>query len=491
MKKSKLTVITDILIVFTSFFMLIFTILSDRYYTLFKQAYFFALPNSMIMPLANIEPVNFKCRKHYSPLFTYTSQGNHEGCYAKLIHLLKDIPCSDERLEPFKKGAIEIPEIDRDEFHIWRNVSICGKRYAEDELNMTYAQHGFDCPAGYIDCGYIDAFGDRLCIGGPECPITYINITHDVSEYDSKNYTIIPLTAGKFFVYSRQPNFKSFIPFDFAIGEDLPCVLTDRISFISKPFPLTKNKDSYGCDDYYKGRRGEGDNYDNYLDHRYILLDSISTTEFYERNEDYSLTLFPSTETWSYNTTSNMNLYYRPRVRINTECVNNKNRAQFSMALDTVKIKQFTMVLLNLGNILFLCVFISILSMMRIVRNIPSIILGFIKLLFALCFIGGNTYLAYSQSSTDNILMERMHIATNLHCMDRTTLFSIQEIHGAQEFLDSWESMNTIIFYSCIPYSVSVVIQLVWYVIYLCKKFKKLRRIKKSPMGLEMLDNSK
>jgi hypothetical protein len=490
MKNSKITVLIDILLLTVSFVMLIFTIMSDRYYTIFKQTYFYALPNQKILPLANIEPVNFKCRKNYSPLFTYTYQGNYEGCYLKTLHLLKDLPCSDERLLPFKKGAVEIPELDRDGFHIWRNVSLCGKRYTEDTFNFTYAKSMESCPVNYTDCGYIDVFKDRLCVAGPECPITYLNITTDISMFDSDNYTAIPLTDNKYLVYSREPNLQSFIPIDFSISEDIPCILPDRISYSSRPFPLAKNKENMGCNYNYKGKRGDDRNYTNYLDKRFILLDSIFTTEIFEHNEANSLNLLPNTETWTRNTTSRMNLYYRTRIRVNTECVNNENRALFRMALDTIKIRQYILVLLNLANMLFLCIFISVLSMM-LVNSIPSLILRFVKLTLSTAFITANIYIAWSLFAIDQVVIDRMETAITSRCMDETTIFAMDEIYGAKGFLDGWKTSNYLTLFSNIPYMLLITIQGVWYFVYLYKKLKEMRRKADPAMfTVEMLHKS-
>jgi hypothetical protein len=486
MKKSKLTAIADILLIFLSFFMLVFAILSDRYYTIYKQTYDYALSNNGILPLLNIETVNFKCRKNYSPLFTYSYFGSSEGCYLPLLRLIKTIPCSDERLKKLKP-AIEIPELDRDDFHMWRNVTLCGKRYMPGQNEFKYIESHKTCPGGFKECGYTDMFKDKMCINATECPITYIAFDEDISKYDLKKFKTLQVTDGKYLVYSREPNYESYIPIDFSIGEDVPCILPDRHNFISKPYPLLKNKDKLGCDNHLKGNKTEG--HIDYEDHRYIKLDSIPTTEFFNRNEGGFINLLPETTSWKRNKTSVMNLYFRTRIRINNECVTDENRIHYKVAIDTIKIRLFTMVLLNLANVILVCAFIAILSMTKVVRKIQNIIVGFIKILYSLVFISINTYFSASIFTMSHVVFERMKTVRNLHCMDKTSLFSMNEIYGANGFLDDWEIMNNLAFYSCIPYSILIFIQLVRYSVKLYYRIRN-KKVTETQIALKMIDKS-
>ena len=474
MRNSKLTVITDVLLIIYSFILVIISLLSDKYLTGYKQSVNKLFFNFRFEPLKDIHEFRWNCSKDYHALFIGSYNGNSEGCYKRSEHILYYHKCNFTKFET-DEDYQKIPEINETNLYIWRNKFICGKRYKSDELNKSYITEKDECPEGFRMCAYADLYKNKMCvINNQDCPITHISI-RDINTVKSSNYKYISLDDSKELVYSRHEK-ESYIPIDFKISQNIPCIESDRISNTSEAFPLTKNLDKYGCLSKNKNNSNYSD-YLNYLDKRYILLDTMMEKDYLYNNDLEDILKFPELSYWKKNYTNNINLYYRTTIKMNYECSSYKDNIYFTDIVEEGKIYQFSQIVLSLANLIIICVFVSLLSILKIGNKNQNILIGFIKILLLYAFIITNTYISTLIKRDSEFINEKISFFLKNKCLDETSIFSFYNIYKADTLLDNWKIFNSYNFWSSFPYGLLILINSTKYIY---KTYLRIRNRKRN-----------
>ena len=487
MKKSKVTVITDVFMLIFSFIFVILSVLSHKYLTNFRY-YTNILLIKDAYPVKSIEITRFNCRQDYEHFSNELYYGNVGGCYLPTLKLLFDKNCTDDSIS-FIEDRRSIPRIAETPLYIWRDTNICIKRYKLDNDSMyDYVPNTKECPQNYRKCGKIDAFNNLCMLNDIDCPITDI-IFRDINSKDPipDGYEQLALNdETTILLYTRQPQLDKSIPIDFRISQNIPCIDSTMVSNITNIFPLQKQQEKYGCKVINPSNKTE---VEYQYDERYDVLDSYQLRKYYEQNELNDINSFPNLPTWKKDKNAVINLYKRTGVNINYECMDIDSRSSFNRSDRTLKIVGFKMIIYSLANLFILCIFLSIINIIKVNNKIQNSLLNFFKLSFLALFI----VLLFLDMDELNKLGKEMSRVLEVmkleKCLDEITSSIYFKMMHIDKYLEYWNNtVSTITILNYIYIGVFI-IQFFKFVHKTYLRIRNLRRNKESQNILQQALN--
>ena len=490
MKNSKITVITDFLGLGIAFAMLVLTILAMKYVSNSRQLFFKIYPNGHLPPIQDIQASRWRCKSGYEPIFNFTFPGTQGvGCSCLNIGIYPNVTCKEySEITANDKTCVTIPALDKTILNVWRNSTLCIKRMSFMPTIMIVGVNE-TCPVSYSNCGYYDMHKDIMCISTSNltdgvCPINSISIVNkneiDENDIDLKQ---IPLDLNMVLVYSRKENAQSFIPVDFVVSENTPCIRYEKVSNISIQHPYYNDSNlNYGCHD-------QADNNNKiinstYLDKRYEIVDTVRADNFLIMNDLGVLNSFPNYLNYTRNTSLSYNLYARSYVRSFTNCINDAELHELINHLLGATSYQWILLVVNMINIFILCIFNAYLGLLKIQNKMQNILITLFKNLYCYSFLIGNVYSCfYLFSISSAINKKETSIETN-GCTDETTLFAYSDIYEVNFYLNNWVTYNTINLYLCIPYAIVTTLQFTRFIL---KTYWRIRNRKRNEQARVLL----
>ena len=504
--KSKLTILTDILMLIILFFTFMCSIIANKYTLLLKLSFLETFQNQYTNPITKIDISRWRCKSNYNYLFDFSYPGNLYGCYDyNTSELLLNITNKEECVGS-KRAFIE--GIDNTPMSAWRSKVICVKR--EDYTNISYITRQKDnCPEGYKFCGFYNVFNDNFCvINDYKCPIFYFDIKrNNETKIDYANYLQLSDKYELVYSYNTSNQYinSSYVKVDFRIGEDFPCITKNRFSYKYQLFPFLNNKEKFGCfenktvdhskiinnadktsddgnkisdnfnktteiiyeiyenDIIYNKKDNKNIEYENYLDKRYEVIDSsYKRFDFNEANDLKFLNDLPTIDDWKNNSTATLKLYSRPYISPNFTCLGDNYKKFFEMKehLDKLKKLNFTLICLLLGNLFSLCFFITILTLMKITSINQNLMMSILKNIHSCLFCFFIYWYIQSIYEKDQEFKMNYFYFLNIQCFDKTTEFAIENVNGFKEILNIRRINLNVIIYSGLPYCICLFIQI-------------------------------
>jgi hypothetical protein len=479
MKKSKVTVITDVLMIIISFIFVILTVLSHKYLTNYRQhtkILFFVEPD----PIKSIEVSRWNCRKGYEHFVNDEYPGIYGGCYLPTLNLLLKKNCSDESIS-FIKKRISIPEIEKTKVYFWRNTNLCVERYKFDNVEYEYIPESRNCSEGFRKCGKIDIF-NYLCVGESfECPITDLKFQSREKPYRA-DYNPILLGDNKtMLLYTNVPQLKNntFIPTDFTISPNIPCIDNSKISNSSDVFPLAKEPERYGCN--YKYVKDPGL---TYLDFRWEDIDVYDKISFYGHNELSELMSLPNMTMWSSAIENNMYLFLRTGSKLNYECFDKSRKINFYYSVRTLKIDGFKMIIYSLANMLILSIFLSLIKIIKIGNKIQNILLNFIKICFSILFIVAILLLIEEMKDQSKDVLDVLKMMEDEKCLDKNSYHIYFKSLKVDQYINNWDNTMKTIFIISYIYVGLAAIQVLKFI---HKTYLRIRNNRRNKEGVNVL----
>lgn len=451
MKNSKVTVITDVLLLILSFIMLVSAIIADKYAVNLKQMYNVMFANRELWPISNLIEAKTKCPTGFSKLYNFTYPGNEAGCYNNLTGSYSHSAC------PMSKTSdqIDIPSIKPTPTELWRNVLICAERMDLNQIPHIYMPYNYTCPSGFQNCGMFNINKDILCLHRNYlCPVNYLTVTKNLNE--TKNlYDWLELDDSIYLAYGNDNTTDRFIPVDFQVSQGYPCFRAERISNTTPVYPYQTKGIAYGCNPHDPLSLDQ-----DYLDRRYVKMDEMSITTFYEYNDLESVLYFPDMKNWKFNKYQNISLFSRTRIMPKLSCdYNDTKRSKFTEHLEEVKEMHFYLIVTQLGNMIILCTFMSLLSLMKIGSKVQNILISLLKLIFCVAFICANIYITQYNIRKSVKIEQYVFSLLQEKCLDDISTYAYGAVFQVGKFIELWEQVLAWIFWLNIPYGVMVVIQ--------------------------------
>jgi hypothetical protein len=467
MKNSKVTVITDIILLSLSFVMVLCSFLSGKYSVNIKTLFNKTLENISTEPIEDIKTARWRCPEGYNPLVNYTYPGNTWGCnIVKSRTGTIETKCTGNNRAIL--GQHDFTDIDKVDLSVWYNTTLCIKRFNTTGIAKVVVPDDKNCPQNFTDCGRSSLFYDRQCyqsqyINQSEftCPINYINIIDTINlDPTDKTKKHITFPNNKALIFSNNPNSNTTIPVDFQITENTPCIIPGRISNLTVQFPV-KNKNEtilhfYGCDPNNVTVINE-----SYLDYRYIKLGEILAKDFYKANDLDQVNNLPDRVPphWVKNSSLTFKLYYRGYLRMSAKCLTTEEFHKGRDLFNTARWSQFALSLCYVINLIFLFLFISLLGLMKIGSKIQNIIISLCKILFCLVFLVVNFYLSTECFNISEKIHTNLFAVSDHNCWDKITLSAFMDIYDIPYYQHEWYKYSSILFYLNFPYVVMVFIQ--------------------------------
>jgi len=523
-KKSKVTVLTDILMLIMLFFAFLCSIIADKYTIMSKYIFLNIFGNEIESPIVEIDISRWRCKSDFEPLFNYEYPGHYSGCYNNITgdfnNFIKKEQCIKYNSTFYIDGVTESP------MNAWRSKVICIRR--EDYSKITqYVLKDNDCPNGYKFCGFLNQFKDKYCVLEKfRCPIyyleikpkTYLNLTDDTIQFkvlDGKNLLL----------YSNNSTEKlyeegSYIKNDFKVGVNYPCIKKNRISTNGNNFPLIKeqNKENLGCvpkennDDHHETKEGdekhlrilENNNIyknltlknntikkfknddDFYFDKRYTVIDSYLLSDFNTDNDLKYLNEIPNLKNWTRNKDELMYLYSKPYTYPNFTCANLNKFINLEEMYKNIKLQHYIVNVILLCNLICFCLFISLLSLMKITSRNQNLGLSLIKIIISSIFLFYIAKYIFSIRSSDQeykILYIKLFDLND--CIDPVSKNALDKIYHFKDALIFRQQMIEIIFYTGYPYFTCIIIQ---FLKFLHKVYLRIRNKDRNKEAKGLLD---
>lgn len=482
-KKSKITVYTDLIMLIILFFTFLCAIISHKYTLLSKFIFLKVFDNYYTFPITNIEGSRWRCKSNFTYLFEYNYTGHKYGCFDNNTKILLTNITQEDCTSSYPKG-VYIEGIDKTPMNAWKSKVICFKRENYKDKYKIVKQTE-NCPESYKFCGFSNNFNDRYCVKNEyKCPIFYFNIT-STNDPDKKNeelFSYVDLDEKYSLIYSNNHENpyvnNSFIKVDFQIGEDYPCINKNLLTYKNKLFPFLNDKERYGCyknnsmvnrkdppkhidRENYNKTLNFGIEYEQYLDKRFTEIDKVKVFRFNIENDLKYLNDLPQIDTWKVNKTINYNLYSRPYVSPNFTCLNSNitRYTDLDNFYNDVKIYNYILICLLLGNFIFLCFFISILSLMKITSRNQSLLLSFLKNIQNGGFFYFSVLYIFKINEKNDYFNESFTFLSDEHCLDETSRFGFTQIFEIEKYLEYRKHNIDVIFYSGIPYFICMILQ--------------------------------
>jgi hypothetical protein len=467
MKQSKLSTILDISTLILLYFIFLCAIIADKYTIMSNYIFENTFSNFDIDPIVDIEISRWRCQDGFYPLFNFSYPGYDSACYNKTS---KDYtPNSNKHF--CKKDENFLNKVDKTPMIGWREKVICIKR--ESFKNDSYISPSNDtCKEDYKFCGYADSFKDKFCVKNErDCPIFFFEINktniykndNNISSHSLDKFNSLFYSNNSTEILEKGPTIK----IDFSIASEFPCIIKERISPIGKLFPLMLKESLkyYGCrspenfKNKFSNKLNNSDS-DLYFDTRYESIDSYELLSFNNDNDMEILNSLPDLGDYTLDKNIKIKLYSRPYIYPNFKCqVNSLDFFDIVKIYKEVKLDNFLLNIYILGNLVILCIFISIISLMKITSKSQNLILSLFKILscFLLCYLICNQ--AFSIKDKDDKLNSLYFSLSENNCLDEVTKTTLKNIFYTIETFNFKSKLIDIIYYSLFFYLGFILIQ--------------------------------
>lgn len=508
-KKSKVTVFTDIIMLIMLFFTFLCSIISDKYTIMSKYIFLNIFANYETNPIVEIDISRWRCKSDFNPLFNYSYPGHYSACYNNSTgKFYTDVPkeeCKKTREIFYIEGIDETP------MNAWRSKVICVRResYFNKSLIMPSNQ---ECPEEFKFCGKLNKFNDKYCVKERyRCPIFYLEIRLN-NEYNKSDNTIQykELDKNRILLYSNNSTEKlyqegNYIKNDFQVGVNFPCIKKTRISTFDDgnvfPLILEQSSKKIGCkpkedeegthihkddNDIHKTNITIEDDEEYYYDKRYEKIDSYTISDFNIDNDLKYLNDIPNLKNWKQTSDKEIILYSRPYTFPNFTCANITHITDIQSSYTEIKVKHYIVIVLILSNLIILCLFISILSLMKITSRNQNLFLSVIKIIQSLIFMYFIAIYILSIRQKDKEFKKLYSfLFNNENCIDNVSKNALENIYHFHEALNFRELMIELIYYTGFPYFSCIIIQ---FLKFLHKVYLRIRNKNRNKQAKGLLD---
>jgi hypothetical protein len=362
---------------------------------------------------------------------------------------------------------------------MWRRKMICIKRM-NPNITRTLVHPSVPCPDGLKRCGMADVWGNYFCIrNDTNCPVQLIKFTGEKPIIDDnltyyfslKNeVTDIPY----YMVYSYHPKYfnSTKMPVEFSVSENKPCINISRFSNTTITIFLNNDEENYGCIDKSAVNIETMRNLDfepgvpiTLMDRKYSILDNDTLNNYLSNNdllEDSNL-FFSKVKAYDNSTdieNTNISLYYRPYIGYNQKCYQDQNIDSWSVLINESKTFQFLLLVLELVNLCFLCVFVSLLALMKSHSTTLYTLILLLKILVGSTFIYLNIKLISKCYDNSNMIIQYMEDNINNKCFDIDTMYLV-EMYDLVRLIRMCNQYNTLLHYGSLLYGFCFFIQLI------------------------------
>lgn len=413
MKLNKTIIISDIISIFAAFGLFIWIFIEMKCVAI---VYDRILNNLFIKDFNPVQKITLNrntCQeKGMYSLINYTFPGIPESCYNSASKKVSSGKCKTKN-----ESLINIQEIDKKNFSIWRNKIMCASYFENDETSYKFIDYDEEakCDNGFKQCGHINQEAEMsnlhkiLCIkNNLECPLNYIAITNDITPYQNSNDADIYSFENGYYLVTSNKNISNGIITKIKIAEGIyPCYEKDKYSNTTSQFPTINEINNFNCsnekiDEIKKSNLRDlmDDDEEARLisegyDVRYVKFDSSQKINVLMDNDmDYSYTRLPNVSNWNQDSyTSYFNLFYLNIYIVKQEC------QQFNRYEDNiVKMKnvQAFRTIFALFHILIYVLLFSILGLIKVIMAWRHSLLFGIKVGLSFIIFGVNFKLIYS-----------------------------------------------------------------------------------------------
>jgi len=473
-------------------------------------------------PIVEIDISRWRCKSDFSPLFDYKYPGHYSGCYNNSTGYFN----KDTNKEECRKiiNSFYIQGMDETPMNAWRSKVICVRRESYSYKSV-FAAANEECPKGYKFCGRLNQFNDKFCvIKKNKCPIFYLDIklidkinkTDDTIQFKQLDTNMVLVYSNNSTELLNEEG--NFIKNDFQVAVNFPCIKKNQISTFDDgnifPLILEQNKKKIGCkpqDNHnYHDNHNENDVENNrninlnrvedknkyilkddkeyYFDKRYIKIDSYKISEFNSNNDMNYLNDIPNLKNWKQIKDKEIILYSRPYTYPNFTCADVSHISEINNSYVEIKLMHYVVIVLLLSNLIVLCLFISILSLMKITSRNQNLFLSILKIIQSFIFL---YFIA------DNILSIRekdedfktfySFLFQNENCIDIVSKNGLEKIYHFQDGLVFREYIIELIYYAGFPYLSCIIIQLIKFLHKLYLRIRNKDRNKQAKGLFEIL----
>lgn len=484
MRDSKFTGIVDACLVILSFIIFVHSVLELKYSILVKQKMKYVFQNRYVNAIESVTLGRNVCEEGYEPMYNSTFHKIEGGIYNNETNKLDDT-CHDGL------ACIHISEIPEQTTNVWQDKVICLKRTNFTDYDTKFVISSGSCPEGMRSCGYFNVFKDQYCLVNElECPLNYIDI-RESKPLPLENLQFLELKLNKYLVFSNKKT-EDIIPVDFQIAEDFPCLEQERFSYntIQKIYPTSQNKEKYGCNRNADDYRNIIDPKDDGMDRRYEAIDSLSRSKFFKDNDlQNTYDKLPEIGEWKKNKKDDINYYLfkRTYISINYKCTDYDKILKFDVQLNQMKTTKYIQHIVSLANIVLVAFFLSMLSLVKVVRRSFYVVLSCLKITTGATFVIYNIVISEQSKSYTNYIIKQFDVWYKPECLDPNTIYSINR-HGLRNQMEDINFYNQFLIIFCITYSVLVIFQICRL---LYKIILRVKNIKKNHIGKSLLSKSK
>jgi hypothetical protein len=395
MRNSLFTTFTDILLLIFSFVIFVTSVLEMKETIILKQKIMNRIfQNDNLMPVDEITLSRNLCETEdgFYPIFNYTFTGVRGGSYQ--LDNKHFYPSKCDPLGPKYSTCIDIPNVNLQNLSIWDDKMICARRMIEGSFIIV--TKNTDCPANYKLCGIYNYYKDKLCIlNNQKCPLNYVNFKNknDIDRKDM-SYKYLDLNSDYVLVVSNNIT-NSTIPVDFKVAEYFPCLEIERLTYdpLYPIYPLISNFEKFGCNRTFYDIHVTDSGYDK----RYTSLTYLKKSEFYYDNDLLQRYIeLPGINNWKSDVFANTVWFMsRPYISLNFTCSSVQDYNKFKSTIENFKKMKFTLMVFALSNIFILVMFISLLSLVKIIKAWLHSILTLIKIFVSTLYITYNIVKSY------------------------------------------------------------------------------------------------
>ena len=451
MKLNKTIIISDILSIVLAFVLFIIIFIEMKCVAMIYDRIFNNLFIKDFAPIQTISLGRSLCQeKDMASIINYTFPGIKDCCYENSSSILFKGNCTS-----LKKQGLDIKEIDKKDFSIWRNKVICGKSFANDISTYKFVNYNASskCPSGYKQCGHINNNGGILenlhklfCVKeNLECPLNFLKITNDISQYNNQNYNISPFENGTYLVTSNKMINEGIIMKVKIAEGDYPCYDKGKYSNNSVQFPFIKGTENFNCNSSKTSNPDNSTLIKEGYDIRYHKFDNLTKYEVLREN-DFEITYgrLPNLPMWTQDiNTGSFNLFYLNQYIIKDECSKFDSLEQ---SIEKLRTYQASRVIFALFHIIIYVILFSVLGLMKVIFVWRHSLLFGIKVFISLIIYGINLALILiSNNPIQNL--------SNFHdleeCLDEVSVQILKknDIDGIKDDLNNMLSYETVIWF--------------------------------------------
>ena len=505
MKINKTIIISDILSIIIAFSLFILIFIETKCVAIVYDRILNNLFIKDFNPVQKITLNRSQCQeKNMYSLINYTFPGIREGCYDSISNNIELGKCSSDN-----ENYQNIEEISQKNFTIWRNKIMCAKYFEYDTSSYKLIDiNEIDCGDEYKICGKINQEATKirirknLCIKkNLECPLNFIKITNNISQYINSSITDIFSFDNGYYLITSNKIVSNGIITKIKIAEgEYPCYERGKYSNTSSQFPTINNLNNFNC---------SSSNVDNYTDKdksilpgdddeekrlieagfdvRFIKFDSLPKVTVLSDNDiDYSYSMLPNLTNWNQDMFSNnFYLFYQNTFIVKEEC---EKFPDFETNIKKLKNIQSFRVVFALLHILIYVMLFSILGLIKVILSWRHSLLFGIKVVLSFIIFGVNFGLIFASrdyiSNLDNF-------QNNLEiCLDEVAkaILRNHNIQNIIKYLKHYYAQELKIWYCYIFFNFLEACRLIHKMYIRCKNTYR-RNIANNDIGSENLKN--